>query len=55
MGVFLVALSAVCFGVNPIFARLAFDAGTNPGTFLFIRFAIASVVMVVILAAKQLK
>lgn len=55
IGVFLVALSASCFGVNPIFARIAFDAGANPGTFLFVRYAIASVVMVVILAAKHLK
>ena len=55
MGVFLIALSAACFGVNPIFVRIAFDTGTNPETFLFIRFAIASVVMVVILAANQLK
>ncbi len=55
IGVFLVALSAACFGVNPIFARVAFAAGANPGTFLFIRFAIASAVMVAILAAKHLK
>jgi len=41
--------------VNPIFARIAFDAGANPGTFLFIRFAIASGVLVVILAAKHSK
>jgi drug/metabolite transporter (DMT)-like permease len=54
IGVFLVALSAACFGVNPIFARMAFGTGANPGTFLFIRYAIASVLMVVILAAKQL-
>ncbi len=55
IGVFLVALSAVCFGVNPIFARMAFDSGANPETFLFVRFAIASAIMVAILAAKHLK
>jgi drug/metabolite transporter (DMT)-like permease len=54
-GVFLVALSAACFGVNPVFARIAFGAGANPATFLFIRYAIASAVMVVILAANHLK
>lgn len=55
IGVFLVALSAACFGVNPIFARIAFGAGSDPATFLFIRYALASAVMVGILAAKQLK
>ncbi len=55
IGVLLVALSAVCFGINPIFARIAFDAGADPRTFLFIRFAIASGVLVLIVAIKHLK
>ena len=38
VGVFLVAVSAVCFGTNAIFARIAYDAGANPITFLSIRF-----------------
>jgi drug/metabolite transporter (DMT)-like permease len=36
IGVLLIALSAVCFGTNAIFARMSYDAGANPGTFLFI-------------------
>ena len=29
-GVLLVIFSAICFGTNPIFARLSYEAGTNP-------------------------
>ena len=42
IGVLLVALSAALFAANPIFARVSYDAGANPVTFLFIRFLIAS-------------
>jgi len=42
IGVFLVALSAACFGTNAVFARIGYDAGANVSTFLFIRFAITS-------------
>lgn len=52
IGVLLVALSAACFGTNAIFARMAYDTGTNPGTFLFIRFLIASPVMLIIMMAR---
>ena len=48
IGVLLVALFAGCFGTNAIFARMAYDAGANASTFLFIRFAIASLVMFLI-------
>jgi drug/metabolite transporter (DMT)-like permease len=51
IGVFLVTLSAVLFGTNPIFARVSYDAGANPGTYLFIRFFIASPVMIMIMMA----
>ena len=54
IGVFLVALSAVCFGTNAIFARIGYDAGANPATFLFIRFLIASPVMLLIMKARGL-
>ena len=54
IGVFLVALSAACFGTNAIFARMAYDAGANASTFLFIRFLIASLVMFLILTARGL-
>jgi drug/metabolite transporter (DMT)-like permease len=52
IGVLLVALSAACFGTNAIFARMAYDAGTNPETFLCIRFLIASPVMLIIMIAR---
>jgi drug/metabolite transporter (DMT)-like permease len=51
IGVFLVALSAILFGTNPIFARISYDAGADPVTFLFIRFLIASPLMFLILMA----
>lgn len=35
IGVFLVMLTAICFGTNPIFARLGYEAGANPTTYLF--------------------
>ena len=54
IGVFLVALSAACFGTNAIFARIGYDAGANVSTFLFIRFAIASLVMFLIMTARGL-
>jgi drug/metabolite transporter (DMT)-like permease len=52
IGVFLVTLSAILFGTNPIFARMSYDSGANPGTYLFIRFLIASPVMFLILMAR---
>ena len=55
IGVFLVALSAACFGTNAIFARTCYDAGANPITFLFIRFLIASPIMILIMLARGLK
>lgn len=52
-GVALVVLSAVAFGALPIFARLAYAAGSDPVTVLFLRFSIASVVMAGIMAITQ--
>ena len=54
IGVFLVALSAACFGTNAIFARIGYDSGANPATFLFIRFLIASPVMLLIMKMRGL-
>lgn len=45
VGIFYVALSASAFGTMAIFARLAYEAGANPMTCLFLRFAIAGLVM----------
>jgi drug/metabolite transporter (DMT)-like permease len=55
IGVFLVALSAAYFGTNAIFGRISYDAGANPGTFLFIRFLAAFPVMFLIMMARGSK
>jgi drug/metabolite transporter (DMT)-like permease len=52
IGVSLVALSAACFGTYAFVARISYDAGANPGTFLFIRFLTASPVMFLIMMAQ---
>jgi drug/metabolite transporter (DMT)-like permease len=44
-GLILIIISAASFGVMPIFARLAYNAGAEPITVLFLRFTIAAVVM----------
>jgi drug/metabolite transporter (DMT)-like permease len=53
-GIFLIAVSAMSFGSMAIFARLAYDAGTNPITILFLRFTIAAIFMVAIMAGKNM-
>jgi drug/metabolite transporter (DMT)-like permease len=44
-GVLLVIVSALSFGVMPIFARVAYASGTDPFTLLFLRFAFATPIM----------
>jgi drug/metabolite transporter (DMT)-like permease len=44
-GMMLIIISAASFGVMPIFAQLAYNAGAEPVTVLFLRFSIAAVVM----------
>jgi len=51
-GVFLVAVSAISFGTMAIFARIAYDAGSDPITVLFLRFTIAGIFMLAIMVAK---
>jgi drug/metabolite transporter (DMT)-like permease len=52
VGVALIVVSASSFGAMAIFARLAYDAGTDPITVLFLRFTIAAVFMVAIMTVK---
>ena len=52
VGVILIAVSASCFGAMAIFARLAYEAGTDPITVLFLRFTIAAIFMVTVMAVK---
>ena len=52
-GVVLIIISAASFGVMPIFARLAYNAGAEPITVLFLRFTIAAVVMNLIMVLRR--
>jgi drug/metabolite transporter (DMT)-like permease len=52
VGVALIVVSASSFGAMAIFARLAYEAGTDPITVLFLRFTIAAVFMVAVMAVK---
>jgi len=55
IGISLIVVAAVSFATSPIFARIAYDAGANPNTFLFIRFAIAATVLTLIMVFKGLQ
>ena len=55
IGIFLIIVAATSFATSPIFARIAYDAGANPNTFLFIRFAIAATVLTFIMVFKGLQ
>jgi drug/metabolite transporter (DMT)-like permease len=52
IGIFQIVVAATSFATSPIFARIAYDAGANPNTFLFIRFAIAATVITLIMVFK---
>src|SRR5260370_10185182 len=47
-------ISEGSFGPLPIFRRLAYRAGAEPVTLLALRFALASIVMVAIIAARKI-
>jgi drug/metabolite transporter (DMT)-like permease len=55
IGIFLIVVAAASFATSPIFARIAYDAGANPNTFLFIRFAIAATVLTLIMVFKGIQ
>src|SRR5260370_42299006 len=54
IGVLLIIISAASFGTLPIFTRLAYRAGAEPVTLLALRFTLASIVMVAIIAARKI-
>ena len=54
IGVFLILISGISFGAAAIFARFAYEAGTNPITLLFLRFGIASVCMIFMMLIRRL-
>lgn len=53
IGVFLITVSGISFGAAAIFARFAYEAGTNPITLLFLRFGIASICMIFIILVRK--
>jgi drug/metabolite transporter (DMT)-like permease len=55
IGIFLIVVAAASFATSPIFARIAYDAGASPNTFLFVRFLIASTVLTLIMVFRGLQ
>jgi len=53
LGLLLIVISAISFGVMPIFARFAYAAGADPITVLFLRFVLAAAVMTSIMLARR--
>jgi drug/metabolite transporter (DMT)-like permease len=53
LGLILIITSAASFGVMPIFARLAYNAGAEPITVLFLRFTIAAAVMNLVMVISK--
>jgi drug/metabolite transporter (DMT)-like permease len=53
LGLIFIIISASSFGAMPIFARLAYAAGADPITVLFLRFTIAAVVMIAIMLVSR--
>ncbi len=52
MGVVLVLLSATCFGAMAVFGKLAYDQGVSPQQLVLLRFALASVLLIALTAAR---
>jgi drug/metabolite transporter (DMT)-like permease len=53
IGVVYAALSAACFGIAPIFARLAYAEGLNTTTTMFLRFALSGTLMALVFLWKK--
>jgi drug/metabolite transporter (DMT)-like permease len=54
VGILLVAISATSFGIMPVFARIAYAAGTSTYTLLFLRFLIGAIFMLTLIFVKHL-
>jgi len=52
MGPFLCLVSAACFGAMAIFGKLAYDAGVSPAALLLVRFALAAVLLGLVLLVR---
>lgn len=53
-GIFLVAVSAVAFGLLPIFTKIAYAAGAGTYTLLFLRYLVAASFMFLLVRVKEL-
>lgn len=54
-GYLLIVISAIGFGVMPIFASYAYDSGVSLTTFLFLRFAFTSIIFFAYIFLKKIK
>jgi drug/metabolite transporter (DMT)-like permease len=53
VGFLFIAISAASYGAMPVFARMAYASGADPLTLLFLRFALASPLMLGLCAARR--
>ncbi len=53
-GIGLILISATAFGTMAIFARIAYAAGADPLSVLFLRFALAASMLALLLRARKL-
>jgi drug/metabolite transporter (DMT)-like permease len=54
IGVLLIAISATAFGTMPVFASFAYAANADPMTILFLRFAIASLCLLIFMMIQRI-
>lgn len=52
-GVLLAAFSAACFGLTPLFAKVAYAGGSNVLTLLFTRYAVTSALLWLVIAVRR--
>ena len=53
LGIMFILISAAAFGAAPIFAKYAYEYGTEPITLMFLRFTLASGIMLIYTFLKQ--
>lgn len=53
-GMLFVVISAIAFGAIPVFAKAAYNAGSDPISVLFFRFTIASIIMIPLIAVQKI-
>ncbi len=53
LGIMFILISAAAFGAAPIFAKYAYEYGTEPLTLMFLRFTLASGIMLIYTFLKQ--